>query len=714
MIINFDRLGQGGGSGSGSTVNWAQEVTGGTEIAKITIDGTTQNVYAPEGGGGIEVVAYEDLDTAKCLEIYTNPTNYLIFKDDRYFFPSYKDGYCLFINSSMGTMGILSQKRIKIDTESGATYDEHTITGMQVIYDNEIENYELAIKAHPELFIIKHTGLELDIDMYCSYTTSNYSVYDSQVFEYLTSRGYYELTINHNPFSYNTEFLPAGGYTAGENITISGNTISAVDTTYVAGEGIEISGNTISCTVSGGTGNMKIYYLNSMTDAQRDALRRELYAFKDSASESGLSNYVFYIEHPNKDEYNAPIRVYVSRFEYDSSVENVKICFSGIFASRSSRKFWSVKGLKINNNGALTSYSFEEYNIDNKQDRLTAGRGIEISGGTISSTPMQIVDNTYEITNPEMGTIAFAIVSDSAEPDMDNQIEAFSQYTGEMATPWTSTGSYFSAMATSNEGKTLFIQLQTAGQDYDEDTIEMQYDDTVVATLPLSSLTPNGQFWLGMIGLVGQAQVYTNADNEYFILVNTYSNAYMPYQNWFEVKHNYVKDYFKYGGIEKGWEPLLPNIDGKQDKLTAGNGISIVNNVISATGGGGGGTAIGFYTDNEIRQMTSEQQSELYQRIYNGDLLAILNGACPAEISSNGVTWTITEWNNSNKWFSSARYQLADGWFSTTSQIAGTYQISYDESVEDINNPYEGLMVYHLASHKRYLYDGEQWVELTN
>ena len=32
-------------------------------------------------------------------------------------------------------------------------------------------------------------------------------------------------------------------------------------------------------------------------------------------------------------------------------------------------------------------------------------------------------------------------------------------------------------------------------------------------------------------------------------------------------------------------------LDEKQDKLTAGSGISIVNNVISVTGGGGGGTS---------------------------------------------------------------------------------------------------------------------------
>lgn len=50
MIINFSNLGSGGGSGTGSVVSWEQEVTAGTQIASITINGTSQNVYAPEGG----------------------------------------------------------------------------------------------------------------------------------------------------------------------------------------------------------------------------------------------------------------------------------------------------------------------------------------------------------------------------------------------------------------------------------------------------------------------------------------------------------------------------------------------------------------------------------------------------------------------------------------------------------------------------------------
>lgn len=42
---------------------------------------------------------------------------------------------------------------------------------------------------------------------------------------------------------------------------------------------------------------------------------------------------------------------------------------------------------------------------------------------------------------------------------------------------------------------------------------------------------------------------------------------------------------------------LQTALNGKQDTLTAGSGISIVNNIISATGGGGGGVSSGLITD---------------------------------------------------------------------------------------------------------------------
>lgn len=41
-----------GGGGSGDSVSWNQIYTKGEKIAEITINGTTQNVYAPSGGGG--------------------------------------------------------------------------------------------------------------------------------------------------------------------------------------------------------------------------------------------------------------------------------------------------------------------------------------------------------------------------------------------------------------------------------------------------------------------------------------------------------------------------------------------------------------------------------------------------------------------------------------------------------------------------------------
>ena len=42
----------GGGGGGGSEVTWTQLQQSGTKIAEITIDGTTQDVYAPSSGGG--------------------------------------------------------------------------------------------------------------------------------------------------------------------------------------------------------------------------------------------------------------------------------------------------------------------------------------------------------------------------------------------------------------------------------------------------------------------------------------------------------------------------------------------------------------------------------------------------------------------------------------------------------------------------------------
>lgn len=48
---NMDKIDNASGGG-GSSVSWNQIQQSGTKIAEITINGTTQDVYAPSGGGG--------------------------------------------------------------------------------------------------------------------------------------------------------------------------------------------------------------------------------------------------------------------------------------------------------------------------------------------------------------------------------------------------------------------------------------------------------------------------------------------------------------------------------------------------------------------------------------------------------------------------------------------------------------------------------------
>ena len=49
---NMNKIDQSGGGGGGSSVSWNQILQSGTKIAEVTINGTTQDVYAPSGGGG--------------------------------------------------------------------------------------------------------------------------------------------------------------------------------------------------------------------------------------------------------------------------------------------------------------------------------------------------------------------------------------------------------------------------------------------------------------------------------------------------------------------------------------------------------------------------------------------------------------------------------------------------------------------------------------
>lgn len=50
--ITLNGVDYAGASGSGDSVSWTQIQASGTKIAEIDINGTSQDVYAPSGGGG--------------------------------------------------------------------------------------------------------------------------------------------------------------------------------------------------------------------------------------------------------------------------------------------------------------------------------------------------------------------------------------------------------------------------------------------------------------------------------------------------------------------------------------------------------------------------------------------------------------------------------------------------------------------------------------
>lgn len=55
----------GGSGGGGSSVSWNQIQQSGTKIAEVTINGTTQDVYAPSGGGESMVHIYSMVGSSR-------------------------------------------------------------------------------------------------------------------------------------------------------------------------------------------------------------------------------------------------------------------------------------------------------------------------------------------------------------------------------------------------------------------------------------------------------------------------------------------------------------------------------------------------------------------------------------------------------------------------------------------------------------------------
>ena len=99
-----------------------------------------------------------------------------------------------------------------------------------------------------------------------------------------------------------------------------------------------------------------------------------------------------------------------------------------------------------------------------------------------------------------------------------------------------------------------------------------------------------------------------------------------------------------FGLVKKWLNDLVDRINGKQDTLTAGENITIENNVISSTGGsggGGGGTPVEYIDKTTYEELEAEGTYEpdtlylvmyndsdtIYATFYNGSLYTLAQGS---------------------------------------------------------------------------------------
>lgn len=182
-----------------------------------------------------------------------------------------------------------------------------------------------------------------------------------------------KLTAGNNiTISGNTISATNTTYTAGDNITISNGTISATDTTYTAGTGISISNNVISATGTGSTPLILTITPDQQTEGNftwTGATIEEIHTTFDSGAEVLIS---------------VSGTVYrVTAVRYTTTVAELSVAVDAIH----------TLALRLYPNGQGESLEITlVYSetlaaaLATKQNTLTAGTGISITNGVISCT----------------------------------------------------------------------------------------------------------------------------------------------------------------------------------------------------------------------------------------------------------------------------------------------------------------------------------------
>ena len=391
-------------------------------------------------------------------------------------------------------------------------------------------------------------------------------------------------------------------YSAGSNIQINGTTISATDTTYSAGSNVYISAqNVISATDTtysagdgiGIDGNNEIS-IKAGTGLGFDA---NGYLVNTGAGSS-----------------------YVAGNGIDITSGTISVDAADLDGN----------GLSVDQNGAL------EVDTTVIQEKLTAGTGITITGSTISATGggsglwssgtgsnSLLAPNTAATggTATQTGAISCGYDTDATSNHAfagGSETTASGMRSFAYGDSSVASGSYSVAFGQNNHssGSSSF----TAGQN------NINAGNHAVAfgsNNNISNAGAGGTALGGSLNVLNNYEValgyknksylgsnQTTADDNVetiFTLGNGDSNGT---SNSIEVKKNndvYVVGVGSFDGTNSGGtgiETLQTVINGKQDTLTAGTGISISGNTISATGGAGtaytAGAGINIDANNEI------------------------------------------------------------------------------------------------------------------
>ena len=386
---------------------------------------------------------------------------------------------------------------------------------------------------------------------------------------------------------------------AGQNITITGNVISASGgsgQSYVAGNGIDITGNTISVDNTVATtsdlsgylpltgGNLQSNYLT--TELRVKSPSDDSYVYLNS-TDTASPEIKFHrdIQNPTNGEVHEidikQDRINIERWDQSGNTWMADTLY-----------FPQFKTGTI----ALTS------DLAGKQDTLTAGTGISIDANNVisatggsGSSLWTSGTGTDSLVGPDGGTASGAgSISLNGSSTASNSTSMSGGYRSS-ATAWNSFS--YGNHATASRDNSISLGNYT--------------NATVVDGVALGEYTNTGNIEPGSVALgrynYVNASSLGNTSNTVFSIGNGQTNSNRS--NALELTAGnsfYMTGVGGYTGSNSANSTSLQDvINGKQDQLTAGTGISIQNNVISATGGGGGTTytassGIDISPNNEI------------------------------------------------------------------------------------------------------------------